>query len=93
MIDAGRLRRAVWLEVHPVAPGRYLVSGGADDHMVDISAGWVRCDCPDAQLHGDGCKHGLCVRLHNGDPEVVRALRQLVPNPKYFPPKRRQGAA
>ena len=30
-IDAGRLSRAVWLNVEPVAPGRYLVSGGLGD--------------------------------------------------------------
>jgi hypothetical protein len=31
--DAARLQRATWLEVQPVAPGRYLVSGGKDDHL------------------------------------------------------------
>ena len=30
-IDAGRLSRAVWLNVEPVAPGRYLVTGGLGD--------------------------------------------------------------
>ena len=52
MIDAGRLQRAVWLEVQPG---------------------------PDSQRAGDG--------------EVVDALRQLVPNPRRFPAKRRRGAA
>lgn len=81
MIDAARLQRAVWLEVQPVSPGQYLVSGGSADHLVGVDGGWVRCDCPDAHLHGDGCKHALCVRLNNGDPEVTRALRQLVARP------------
>ena len=81
MIDTGRLQRAIWLEVQPVAPGRYLVSGGKDDHFVAIDGGWVRCDCFDAKVHGDGCKHALLVRLLGGDPEVVKALRQLVPAP------------
>ena len=27
-IDSRRLQRAVWLGVQPVAPGRYLVTGG-----------------------------------------------------------------
>ncbi len=93
MIDAGRLQRAIWLDCLPVSPGKYLVSGGTADHVVDVDGGWVRCDCPDARIHGDACKHGLSVRLHNGDPEVVQALRQLVPNPRHFPAKRRQGAA
>ena len=81
MIDLTRLARAVHLSVQPVAPGRFLVSGGADDHMVDVSGGLVRCGCRDAQIHGDGCKHGLAVRLNSGDPEVVRAMRQLVARP------------
>jgi hypothetical protein len=31
--------------------------------------------------------------LRAGDGKVIDALRQLVPNPKYSPPQRRQGAA
>ena len=80
-IDAGRLSRAVWLDVKPVAPGRYLVTGGADSHLVEIDGGYVRCDCADAILRGDGCKHSLLTRLICGDPAVVAALRQLVPRP------------
>ncbi len=92
-IDARRLQKAVWLEVQPVAPGRYLVSGGEDDHLVEVDGGRVTCHCPDSQRAGDGCKHALALRLRAGDGKVVDALRQLVPNPKYFPAKRRQGAA
>ena len=93
VIDAGRLQRAIWLEVQPVARGRFLVRGGRDDHLVDVDGGYVHCDCVAYTLRGDSCKHCLCVRLTSGDRQVVRALRQLVPNPKYFPAKRRQGAA
>lgn len=80
VIDAARLQRAVWLEVRPVAGG-YLVRGGADDHIVEIDGGLVRCDCLDSQWRGDGCKHALCVRLHHGDTDVVEGLRTLVPPP------------
>ena len=76
-----RLARALWLDVKPVAPGRYLVSGGADGHVVVVDGGWVRCDCPDFAIRGDGCKHALACRLHSGDPTVVTALRMLVPRP------------
>ncbi len=79
-IDPTRLQRAIWLKIQPVSGG-YLVSGGADDHIVDVDGGYVRCDCFDAQRNGDGCKHALCVRLHSGDPLLVKALRQLVPAP------------
>ncbi len=81
MIDTGRLKRATWPEVQPVAPGRFLVRGGRAVHMVDIDRGWVRCDCADYSLRGDACKHCLVVRLHSGDPLAVKTLRQLVPAP------------
>ncbi len=80
MIDPRRLARAIWLKIQPVSDG-YLVSGGADDHIVEIDGGYVRCDCIDAQRNGHGCKHSLAVRLHGGDPEVVKALRALLPPP------------
>ncbi len=79
-IDPGRLARAIWLKIQPVSGG-YLVSGGKDDHIVDIDGGYVRCDCIDAQRNGDDCKHALAVRLNHGDPDVVLALRALVPAP------------
>ena len=80
-IDPTRLRRAIWLDVKPVAPDRYLVTGGADGHVVVVDGGWVRCDCLDFSIYGDGCKHALACRPHGGDPTVVVALRQLVPRP------------
>ena len=89
-IDARRLQKAIWLEVQPVAPGQYLVSGGKDDHLVEVDGGRVTCLCLDSQRAGDGCKHSLALRLRAGDGEVIDALRRLVPNPKYFPAKRRQ---
>ena len=87
MIDSVRLQRAIWLEVQPVAPGRYLVSGGKDDHVVEVDGGLVLCHCPDSQRAGDACKHSLALRLRAGDDEVVDALRLLIPNPRHFPAK------
>ncbi len=92
-IDARRLQRAVWLEVQLVAPGRYLVSGGEDDHLVEVDGGRVTCLCLDSQRAGDGCKHSLALRLRAGDGKVIDALRLLIPNPRHLPAKRRQGAA
>ncbi len=80
-IDDARLARAVWLDCRRVAPDRYLVTGGRDDHVVVIRDGRVICDCLDSQFTGDNCKHSLVTRLHSGDPLVVKALRQLVPAP------------
>ena len=81
MIDSARLQRAIWLDIQPVAPGRYLVSGGADDHVVETDGGHVICHCPDSPRAGDGCKHSLALRLRAGDGEVIDALRMLVSNP------------
>ncbi len=92
-IDAARLQRAIWLEVQPVGPDGFLVSGGKDDHLVEVDGGRVTCHCLDSQRAGDGCKHSLALRLRAGDGKVIDALRQLVPNPKHYPAKRRQGAA
>ena len=80
-IDSGRLARAVWLEAKPIDISTYRVRGGTADHMVEVEDGRCYCSCPDGQVRGPGCKHCLLVRLLNGDPEVVKALRQLVPAP------------
>ena len=91
VIDAGRLARAIWLKVQPVSGG-YLVTGGVGGHVVEIDGARITCHCPDAERMGDSCKHSLLVRLLGGDPEVVLALRLLIPNPQRFPAQRR-GAA
>ena len=80
-IDTERLHRAIYLDVRPVAPGTYLVSGGTDSHTVVIDGGLVRCSCIDSQRVGDQCKHALIARLYCGDPSVVVALRMLVARP------------
>ena len=80
-IDSGRLQRAIWLSAKPIDVNAWRVRGGIADHMVEIVDGRCYCDCPDAQVRGAGCKHSLLVRLLNGDPEVVKALRQLVARP------------
>lgn len=80
MIDSGRLARAVWLRAQPISGG-FLVTGGVGGHVVEIVAGRAYCDCIDATVRGDGCKHALLVRLLGGDKAVALALRQLVPQP------------
>ncbi len=82
MIEAGRLARAVHLEAVPIDVDSYRVSGGSQDHVVEIVDGRCYCDCVDAQVRGDGCKHNLIVRLLAGDKEVVKALRLSVPAPR-----------
>ena len=89
MIDSGRLARAIHLDAQRIDVGAYLVTGGAQDHTVEVDGGRCFCNCPDAQARdGDSCKHALLVRLLNGDPEVAKALRQLVPEPRWPKAKR-----
>ena len=80
MVEPGRLRRAIHLTATPIDVDAYLVSGGSQDHTVEVRDGECFCDCYDAHIHGDGCKHSLLVRLLGGDEEVVLALREIVPH-------------
>ena len=79
-IDPLRLARAIQLDARHTGIDRYFVTGGAACHEVDLRAGV--CDCTDSRVHGHQCKHLLLCRLREGDPEVIRALRQLVPMPE-----------
>lgn len=87
LVDRARLARAAHLVVTPVGPGRWSVSGGRAVHVVTLEAGRLRCDCPDQQLHGAGCKHVLACVLARLPRPVREALRDVVPAPT---PRRRQ---
>ncbi len=79
VIEPGRLRRAIHLTAKRIDVDTYRVRGGTADHMVEVEDGRCYCDCIDAQVRGDTCKHSLLVRLLAGDEEVVKALRRIVP--------------
>ena len=81
MIDTGRLARAIYLTAKPIDVNTWRVRGGIADHMIEVVDGRCYCDCVDAQVRGPGCKHALLVRLLGGDPEVVKALRELIAAP------------
>jgi len=77
-IDLARLRRAVHLDADRTADGRYRVWGGAQMHLVNLRRGL--CDCTDFELRrGQPCKHLLRSLLAEGDPDVLLALRDLIP--------------
>ena len=81
MIDSARLARGIWLSAKPIDVNTWRVRGGTADHMIEIVDGRCYCDCIDATVRGDGCKHALLVRLLGGDKAVALALRQFVPQP------------
>jgi hypothetical protein len=78
MIDLERLARAVHLDVEQIGNGAFMVSGGSRAHVVSKDS---MCDCEDARRRRGHCKHQLRVALATGDPEVLLALRRLIPLP------------
>lgn len=88
-VDLDRLERGLALVAERVGEGRYRVSGGAQDHWVDlVTVAHPRCDCGDHVWRDQVCKHILAALLREGNEHVVRALatvvtraRQAVPVP------------
>ena len=80
-IDPRRLARSLYLEIERETAGRYVVTGGAQGHVVELGEE-PRCDCVDFQVHGSACKHLLRVRLATGDAAIIEALQLLVPFPR-----------
>jgi predicted nucleic acid-binding Zn finger protein len=76
--DLARLRRAVHLDVERIDSGVWVVTGGSGSHVVRAD----ECDCADFIMRRAKCKHLLAVALRTSrDPDVIRALRELVPLP------------
>jgi hypothetical protein len=77
-IELGRLERALSLSAQPIGRRRFLVTGGAERHYVDLDApSAAQCDCDDRVQVGP-CKHILRARLHEGDESVLGAVATLV---------------
>ncbi len=80
MIDAGRLRRAIYLEVLVVGNGTWEVVGGRQGHRVEKREGRLQCDCQDSLARpGVHCKHVIAIHLARLPQEVRAGLRELVP--------------
>jgi hypothetical protein len=59
--------------------GRYRVTGGAEEHWVDLlTPNQPRCDCGDHLWRERVCKHILAALLREGDPEIISAVGDLV---------------
>lgn len=77
-IDLPRLERSLQLVGERVGAGRYRVSGGSQDHWVDLYTTTVpRCDCGDHLWRERICKHILAALLREGNDRVVIALSEL----------------
>jgi uncharacterized Zn finger protein len=78
-VETGRLERGVTLVAERVGRGRYQVTGGREQHWVDLTTpNQPRCDCGDHVWRDRVCKHILAALLREGDPEVIGAVGGLV---------------
>ena len=80
--DPRRLARAVFLDADPLEGRRYMISGGARAHLVDLDGEHgADCDCPDHAIRRVLCKHLGRALLAEGDPGTIVSLRGIVPHP------------
>ena len=78
-VDLDRLERSLELQALRVGIGRYKVSGGAQDHWVDLfTASVPRCDCGDHVWRDRVCKHILAALLREGNERVLTTLPTLL---------------
>lgn len=78
-VDLERLERSLGLYGERVGDGRYRVTGGDQDHWVDLyTTSHPRCDCGDHLWRERICKHILAALLREGNERVVVALGTLV---------------
>jgi hypothetical protein len=72
-VDPARVARALHLDVEPLGPGAYRVSGGREPHVVR----GTDCDCADARFHRGPCKHRIAIHVATLHPAVRSALRKI----------------
>jgi hypothetical protein len=78
-VDLDRLERSLGLRGERVGDGRYRVSGGIQDHWVDLyTSSHPRCDCGDHLWRESICKHILAALLREGNERVLTALPRLL---------------
>ena len=93
-VDLDRLERGLALVAERVGEGRYRVTGGTQDHWVDlVTAAHPRCDCGDHVWRDQVCKHILAALLREGNEHVVRALATVVARARQATPARVRRAA
>ena len=82
-VDLDRLERSLGLKGERVGKGRYRVTGGEQDHWVDLySRSTPRCDCGDHLWRDRICKHILAALLREGSETVLTALPLLLQRAK-----------
>jgi SWIM zinc finger len=78
-VDLERLERSLGLRGERVGDGRYRITGGSQDHWVDLhNVSHPRCDCGDHLWRERICKHILAALLREGNERVLTTLPRLL---------------
>jgi hypothetical protein len=78
-VDLDRLERSLGLRGERVGNGQYRVTGGTQDHWVDLyTTTNPRCDCGDHLWRDRICKHIIAALLREGNEEVITSLPRLL---------------
>jgi hypothetical protein len=78
-VDRARLERSLGLHGEKIGYGRYLFTGGAEPHWVDLyTAAFPRCDCADHLWRDAVCKHILAALIREGNEMVLAEVGRLV---------------
>jgi len=81
-IHLDRLARAVHCDVDRLASHRYRVQRADHVRIVDLAASaGEECSCDDYRYRGALCIHLLAAYLAEGERDVLRSLRALIPYP------------
>lgn len=78
-VDLDRLERSLGLQGERVGAGQYRVTGGTQDHWVDLyTTTNPRCDCGDHLWRERICKHIIAALLREGHEQVITSLPRLM---------------
>jgi hypothetical protein len=78
-LEVGRLERSLGLVAMKVGDGRYCITGGSQEHWVDLyHLSHPRCDCGDHLWRERLCKHIMAALLREGNEAAIRAVGELV---------------
>jgi hypothetical protein len=78
-LESQRLERSLGLKAVRVGDGRYCVTGGTQEHWVDLyHTSHPRCDCGDHLWRERLCKHIMAALLREGNEPAIHAVGELV---------------
>ncbi len=76
-IDPYRLRRSLELTVKGFDNGKFIITGGREEHVVLQNGESFTCDCLDFEKRHEDCKHILCVKRSLEDPEIMKMMKRI----------------